>query len=362
MAEIKFENIKKDYESKNLFDGLNLTVEDGEFVCLLGPTGSGKSAILRLIAGLDEITEGSLLIDGDISNDKMPKDRNVAMIFANQQLLPSSVYENIAFGLKLRKIGAEEINIKIREIARILDIENVLQRKTKNLNAHERQRVTIARALVREPSVCLFDDSLASLNDDLTRIMRSELVKIQYRLGTTFIFATRDQIDAMTMATKIVMLNDGIIEQVGSPKEIYLKPQTVFVAKYIGSPEINLATGKVNFENENGIVEFSNIKVNISKDSFIDGVENGQNVTVAIRPENLKIAGEEADFNAKVKAVEVDGEYKVITIDIGEKTLNEWNIIAPKEMEISVGENIGVKIDDGKVLVFNQETEQTILK
>lgn len=361
MAEIKLVNIKKEYESKKLLEDFSLTVNDGEFVCLLGPTGSGKSAVLRLIAGLDEITSGELLIDGELSNQKIPKDRNAAMVFANEQLMPQNVYENIAFGLKLRKLNAEEINIKVREIARILNIEGILQKKPKTLTAHERQRVTIARRLVREPSVCLFDDVLSSLNDDLTKIMRSELVKIHYRLGSTFIFATRDQIDAMTMATKIVVLNGGKIEQIGSPREIYTKPQTVFVATYVGSPQINLATGVLNLNGDNASVEFCGMNLEINKDSLVENLSDKQNLTVAIRPENIKLS-KNGNFEAEIKSVENHGAYKVLTLQLGEKTLNEWSVITTGDEEIKVGDKLGFEIDVNKLHLFDQMSEQTILK
>lgn len=359
MADVKLININKSYVEDNIFlKDFNLEIKDGEFVVLLGPTGSGKTAVMRLIAGLDTIDDGELYIGETLANSLMPKDRNLAMVFQNQQLLPSNVYENIAFGLKLRKLSYEDINIKVHEIARILDIENILQRKPKTLTALERQRVTLARALVRDPNVCLFDDTLASLDDALTRRIRSEYIKIQYRLGSTFIYATRDQIDALTLGSRIIVLNGGKIEQDGSAKEIYQNPKTVFVASYVGSPTITLLSGSLlggklqmlgkDFE----LPESVTAKINEVCD---------MELTVGIRAENLSVCDQDtADIIATVDGVDNFGAYKVLSLKVGQKTLTDFCALVSIDSEVQIGETVGIKIDLEKIHLFNRETEVTI--
>ena len=362
MANIKLIDVKKSYvEGQTTIENLNLEINDGEFVVLLGPTGSGKSAILRLIAGLDTIDEGSLYIGDTLSNELMPKDRNLAMVFQNQQLLPANVYEDIAFGLKLRKLSYEEINIKVREIARILDIENILQRKPKTLTALERQRVTLARALVRDPNVCLFDDVLASLDDTLTKRVRSELIKLQYRLGSTFIYATRDQIDAMTMASRLIVLNNGKIEQDGTPKDIYLNPKTVFVASYIGSPNIALFSANLVKTDSGASLEMlgKTFELPTSVVSKIKEVKDLE-LTVGIRPEDMKIVETDGDITATVDSVDNYGAYKVATLKLDQKTLNDFSVIISAETELEANKEVQVKFNFEKMHLFERESEETI--
>lgn len=364
MAGIKLENVNKTYSANNIFfENLSLEVENGEFVCLLGPTGSGKSAILRLISGLDEIDDGTLFIDGEIANDMSTKDRNVALIFQNHQLIPSSVYENIAFSLKLRSLPAEAINIKVREVARILDIEHLLNRKPKTLSALERQRVAWARALVRDPNVCMFDDSFASFDDNLTRVVRSEIVKLCYRLKQTFIYATRDQIDAMSMADKIIVLNKGKVEQVGTPKDIYTHPKTVFVATYVGSPQIATPCAKLVKNDNDYALEFNGITLAVPTEKALAMLEKGDylgesGLTLGIRAEDMQIVTENETFTGFVNSVENYGAYKVVAVAVDSKT--EWFVIASPDCEFAVNQEVKVKIATEKVHIFDQMTEENL--
>lgn len=369
MAEIKLVNVTKKYEDeKKIVENFSLEIGDGEFVVLLGPTHSGKSPILRMIAGLDDVTEGELFIDDTLSNNLMPKDRNVAMVFQNQQLMPHlSVYDNIAFGLKLRKISPLDINVKIREIARIMDIENVLSRKPKSLTSIERQRVIIARALVREPNVVLFDDTLTSFDENLTKRVRSELVKLQYRLNLTFIFATRDQLDAMSMATRIVVMNDGKIEQTGTPKEIYQNPQTAFVATYVGSPQINFAN--VRLISDNGETKISMLGKSVALDESVkekiadiaEYLDTEKTLTLGIRPENVNVCDKEnAILTAIVDGVEDYGAYKVIALKMKEKTISDWSVTVSDDNAYQIDQEIGLNPDMSKIYLFDTETDVTV--
>ncbi len=368
MAEVKLENVTKSFsEGKNAIESLSLNIGDGEFVVLLGPTASGKSAVIRMISGLDEITSGELYIDDVLANDLFPKDRNVAVVFQNQQLMPMSVYDNIAMGLKMRNAPKEEINAKVREIARVLGLEDLLSRKPKTLSSLERQRVTLARAFVREPNVCMFDDTFASLDDMLTKQLRSDLIKLQYRMKTTVIFATRDQIDAMSMATKLVVLSGGKVEQVGTPQEIYCHPKTVFVATYVGSPSICLSSGTLEKTDDGVFVNFVGAKVKLTDEqvariSAIDSYLSGEKcLTVGIRGENLSITTEnEGDFNATVLSVETFGDYKVAELKLSQKTLSDFCVVMAADSEVEVGATVGVKVDVDKLHLFDQMTEETI--
>src|SRR5699024_1970730 len=247
MAEVKLDGIKKVYGKDVLaVQDFNLDIEDKEFIVFVGPSGCGKSTTLRMIAGLEEISEGELYIDNKLMNDEAPKDRDIAMVFQNYALYPHmDVYNNMAFGLKLRKFKKDEIEKRVRDAAKILGLEEYLERKPKALSGGQRQRVALGRAIVRDPKVFLMDEPLSNLDAKLRVQMRAESHKVPNRLQTTTMYATHDQTEAMTMATRLVVMKDGIIQQVGTPKEIYDNPDNIFVGGFIGSPAMNFLEAKV---------------------------------------------------------------------------------------------------------------------
>ncbi|MCK1992935.1 sn-glycerol-3-phosphate ABC transporter ATP-binding protein UgpC [Peribacillus muralis] len=245
MGEIKLDNIYKIYDKKvTAVEDFNLHIEDKEFIVFVGPSGCGKSTTLRMIAGLEEISKGELQIDGKRMNDVAPKDRDIAMVFQNYALYPHmSVYDNMAFGLKLRKLPKDEIELRVKDASRILGLDQYLNRKPKALSGGQRQRVALGRAIVRDAKVFLMDEPLSNLDAKLRVQMRAEISKLHHRLQTTTIYVTHDQTEAMTMATRLVVMKDGIIQQIGAPKEVYEKPENVFVGGFIGSPSMNFFRG-----------------------------------------------------------------------------------------------------------------------
>ena len=247
MAKVELKGIGKIYDGGvQAVTNANITIEDKEFCVFVGPSGCGKSTTLRMIAGLEDISEGKLYIDGKEMNDVPPKDRDIAMVFQNYALYPHmTVYDNMAFGLKLRKTPKDEIKRRVEEAARILDIEHLLERKPKALSGGQRQRVALGRAIVREPKVFLLDEPLSNLDAKLRAQMRTEITKLHQRLGTTFIYVTHDQTEAMTMGTRIVVMKDGFIQQVDAPQKLYEYPCNLFVAGFIGSPQMNFIESKV---------------------------------------------------------------------------------------------------------------------
>ncbi|MHB8338477.1 MAG: ABC transporter ATP-binding protein, partial [Ignavibacteriaceae bacterium] len=247
MSKVQLKNISKSYESGNYaVKDINFEVDDKEFVVLVGPSGCGKSTILRMIAGLEEITSGELYIEDKRVNDISPKDRNIAMVFQNYALYPHmTVYENMAFGLKLRKFSKEEIKQRVSEAARILELEPYLERKPKALSGGQRQRVAVGRAIVRKPKVFLFDEPLSNLDAKMRVQMRTEISRLHKQLEATMIYVTHDQTEAMTMGNKIVVLKDGVINQISSPLDLYNFPANKFVAGFIGSPAMNFLKGKI---------------------------------------------------------------------------------------------------------------------
>lgn len=367
MAKIKLTNVTKVYEDDTkTVDSISFDANDGELIVLLGPTGSGKSQVLRLIAGLDEVNDGEISINDEVVNGLQPKDRNVAVVFKNYQLdTTKNVYENLAFSLKLRKFSAEEINVRVREIARVLNLTEVLNRKPKVLTSLERQRVSLARAIVRNPNVCLLDDVLSGLDETLSKCVRSDMMKIAYRMKQTLIYATRDQIDAMTLGDKIAVMNEGKIEQFDTPKNIYQNPKTVFVATYVGSPIINTAPSKLVKDGENVYVEFLNQKILVGADklNLIEDrtkyVDEGKELTIAIRPENLGVDNDSA-IRFTVDAIENYGSYKVVSLKSNDKTINDWSLMTTEDVDLTIGNEIGVSINAKDLLMFDRETETTI--
>lgn len=367
MSSLSLKHIYKRY-SKDVtaVKDFNLEIEDKEFIVFVGPSGCGKSTTLRMVAGLEEISEGELYIDGQLVNDLAPKDRDVAMVFQNYALYPHmTVYDNIAFGLKLRKIPKDEINKKVRDAAKILDIEHLLDRKPKALSGGQRQRVAMGRAMVREAKVFLLDEPLSNLDAKLRNQMRIEIAKLHQNLQTTFIYVTHDQVEAMTLGSKIVVMKDGIIQQVDTPTEIYNHPANMFVAGFIGSPQMNFLYGDVKEENGNIIVEVFGQKVALDKDkahkikasNYIE-----KQAILGIRPEDIKIVTEQESnrsyiVNGIIEVVENLGAEVLLHIKANDRA---FTIKTAKHQGEVIGDNIKFAIDLDKVHLFNEENQDTI--
>ena len=292
MATVSLKGIKKVYDNKvTAVHDFNLEIADKEFIVLVGPSGCGKSTTLRMVAGLEEISEGDLLIDGKRMNDVEPKDRDIAMVFQNYALYPHmTVYENMAFALKLRKLPKDEIDRRVREAAEILDITQYLERKPKALSGGQRQRVAIGRAIVREPKVFLMDEPLSNLDAKLRNQMRAEIIKLRQRIDTTFVYVTHDQTEAMTLGDRIVIMKDGYIQQIGTPQEVFDHPANIFVAGFIGMPQMNFFDGQLLAEDGKYAVKIMDAVMELSPE--IQAQLKARNVpskavTLGIRPEHV---------------------------------------------------------------------------
>ena len=322
MAEVTMENVTKIYgEDVVAVRDMNLDIPDGEFVVFVGPSGCGKSTALRMIAGLEDISRGKVFIGDEVVNDKPPRERDIAMVFQNYALYPHmNVRENMGFALKLRKIDRSEIDRRVEEAARILSIERFLDRKPKALSGGQRQRVALGRAIVREPKAFLMDEPLSNLDAKLRVQMRTEIAKLHNRIGTTTIYVTHDQTEAMTMADRIVVLKDGVVLQVDSPQRMYDQPENVFVAGFIGSPAMNFIQAHLEKENGGYAVVFGNTRLHLSGEEINKAKERGHDpeqyankeVALGIRPEHMEDAGlEEATVMAEAEGsnvVEVEAQ------------------------------------------------------
>ena len=363
MATVEMENLTKVYDGNVCaVDKANIVVNDREFVVLVGPSGCGKTTTLRMVAGLEDITEGDLLIDGLRVNDIPPKERDIAMVFQNYALYPHmTVYDNMAFGLKIRKFKKNQVEKRVKESAQILDIEELLERKPKALSGGQRQRVAVGRAIVRHPKVFLFDEPLSNLDAKLRVQMRAEISPLHNRLNATMIYVTHDQVEAMTMADKIVVMKGGLIQQIGSPLQLYNHPSNRFVAGFIGSPPMNFLETKVNEQGGNLYLDEGSFQINVKNgyDSLLKPYA-GKEVTFGIRPENLEltekpISGE--TFEAEVTVVEPLGAEIHLFITTKKHTLVAK--VAP-DREFKVGEKIHFRPQMGKAVFFDNETEYTI--
>ena len=353
MAEISLRGVCKTYSGNvNAVTDFNLEIADKEFTILVGPSGCGKSTVLRMIAGLEEITSGEITIGGKCVNDIPAKDRDIAMVFQGYALYPhKTVYENMAYGLRLRKTPKDEIDRRIHEAAGILEIEHLLDRKPKALSGGERQRVAIGRAIVRHPAVFLFDEPLSNLDAKLRASMRSELKKLHERLGATFIYVTHDQTEAMTMGDKIVVMEKGVIRQAGAPKEIYNHPKNAFTAGFIGSPQMNLLQGVL--DKSEIIFDTQRIMLPYANDV------NGKTVSVGIRPNDIRIADEpqENTVTATVELIESLGSESYLHLDF-----NGMPLLArvSADIECQVGEVIKLALDTQKIYLFDAETGEAL--
>lgn len=370
MAKVVLKNISKVYPGSTVpsVKSANLEIEDKEFVVLVGPSGCGKSTTLRMIAGLEEITDGELYIGDKLCNDVAPKDRDIAMVFQNYALYPHmTVYDNMAFGLKLRKVPKAEIDIKVKEAAKILGIEHLLERKPKALSGGQRQRVALGRAIVREPKVFLMDEPLSNLDAKLRVAMRTEISKLHKRLNTTFVYVTHDQTEAMTMGTRIVVMKDGVIQQVDSPTVLYNSPCNMFVAGFIGSPQMNFMNAVIEKQGDKLFVKIGELRLPIPADKAAVVQEKGyagKEVVFGIRPENLDDAASfvekhsESCMTAKVELVEHMGSETFLYLVV------EGNNIVAKvgpTTTAAIDDVVKVGVDMNLMHLFDKETEITII-
>ena len=340
----------------------NLDIADKEFIVLVGPSGCGKSTTLRMVAGLEEISEGELYIDGKLMNDVAPKDRDIAMVFQNYALYPHmTVYENMAFSLKLRKEKKEVIDQKVREAAEILDITQYLDRKPKALSGGQRQRVAIGRAIVRDPAVFLMDEPLSNLDAKLRNQMRAEIIKLRERINTTFIYVTHDQTEAMTLGDRIVIMRDGYIQQIGTPQEVFNNPRNLFVAGFIGTPQMNFFDAKLLKENGKYFVQLANVKVELSQDKQERLAANNvepQEVTLGVRPEHTNLV--EGGVPAKVDVSEMMGSS--IHLHVSAEGRDVIIIVPTIDMKgsYSIGDAVSFSFNGNVAHVFSKETEKNL--
>ena len=375
MSEIALRNVCKQFDSEHYgVKDFNLDIHDKEFVIFVGPSGCGKSTTLRIIAGLEEITDGELWIDGELSNYLEPKERGMSMVFQNYALYPNmTVYGNMAYALKIRKMPKDEIDKKVHEVAKILEIEQLLDRKPAALSGGQKQRVAIGSAIIRKPKAFLMDEPLSNLDAKLRAQMRVELVKLHKQLDTTIIYVTHDQTEAMTLGTKIVVMKDGLIQQVGAPQSIYDNPVNLFVAGFLGSPSMNFFWCTVKAEENNRTALLLDDAKTVKK-VYLDGTRgkqiadryNGRHVILGIRPEDiyeldeakkLGIENESVDVDEPVVNREMLGAEVILYFDEQGKTLA---VRLSPENQTQVGEKVSLYFDMEKAHVFDPETEENI--
>ncbi|MGG3889612.1 ABC transporter ATP-binding protein [Metabacillus fastidiosus] len=360
MAELILDRVYKNYDKDDsAVSDFNLHIKDKEFIVLVGPSGCGKSTTLRMIAGLEDISEGDFWIDGKKMNDVVPKDRDIAMVFQNYALYPHmSVYDNMAFGLKMRKIPKDEISRRVTNAANILGLTEYLHRKPKALSGGQRQRVALGRAIVRDAKVFLMDEPLSNLDAKLRVQMRSEIIKLHHRLQTTTIYVTHDQTEAMTMATRLVVMKDGFIQQIGTPKEVYDNPENIFVGSFIGSPAMNFLTGNL----IDGALLIEDTAINIPE-SKMDYLRKqgyvGSRVTMGIRPEDIYDrhsfnGANSSSIKVKVDVAELLGANKMIYSEIHSQTLVAQ---VDPNLIIHPGEEIELVLNMDKTHFFDVNTE-----
>lgn len=368
MASLSLKGIGKRYP--NGFEAVkdfNLEIEDQEFIIFVGPSGCGKSTTLRMIAGLEEITTGDLFIDGKRMNEVEPKDRDIAMVFQNYALYPHmTVFDNMAFGLKLRKVPKEEIEQKVLEAAKILDLEQLLDRRPKALSGGQRQRVAMGRAIVRNPKVFLMDEPLSNLDAKLRVQMRAEIASLHQRLGATIIYVTHDQTEAMTLGTRIVVLKDGVIQQVDTPKKLYNEPQNLFVAGFIGSPQMNFIDAVCKVHGEKVRLEFGDFSIVLPPQKakqLIDGGYADKTVVMGIRPDDIDDSQIQIEtYGDTVIEADVTG-YELLGSEVLlYYTVAGVNMTARVDARTTakIGDHIRLALDPEKIHVFDKESELTI--
>ena len=376
MAKLNLKHIYKVYPNgTKAVSDFNMEISDKEFIVFVGPSGCGKSTTLRMIAGLEKITYGELTISDEVVNSLEPKERDIAMVFQNYALYPHmTIYENIAFGLRTRHMAQEEIDKRVKEAAKTLGIEDYLDKKPKEMSGGQRQRVALGRAIVREPKVMLLDEPLSNLDAKLRTQMRSEIVKLHKKLNTTFIYVTHDQVEAMTMGTRIVVMKDGYIKQIDTPKNLYRYPDNKFVASFIGSPQMNFFLVTLNKDGEDVIINFLDIKKNIRIPfenfvkiipSYLDGTKE---VILGIRSENIKLKKSKNSVQMKVSHIEELGNETLIygDLDLDNESIVDSStrviVKAPGFLDVEPNSIIDISFDNSFIHLFDKESEDSILK
>lgn len=348
---VEFRNIAKKYEGNLNYtlENINLQIDDNDFCIILGPSGCGKTTLLRMIAGLNSITKGDLLFDGKRINDLAPKDRDIAMVFQSYALYPHmNVYKNMAFGLKMRKEKKNVIDRRVRDAAKILNIEHLLYKKPREISGGQRQRVALGRAIVRKPNLFLMDEPLSNLDAKLREYMRSELVKLHRALNSTTIYVTHDQLEAMTMSTKIVLMHNQKIQQIGKPQELYEQPVNLFVAEFIGTPTMNLYHGEI--ENDQFISNDKKITYKFDEKTLTNLKANNINkITLGIRSEHIKTVTANANCEAKIYNIEILGKDKEIKAQISLE--NNITLTVATSYDYQIDQNIKLAFE--KVHIFN---------
>ena len=368
MASLSLKGIQKIYPNGfHAVQDFNLEIADKEFIIFVGPSGCGKSTTLRMVAGLEDISGGTLTIDGKVMNDVEPKDRDIAMVFQNYALYPHmTVYDNMAFGLKLRKVPKDEIDKKVREAARILDLDKLLDRKPKALSGGQRQRVAMGRAIVRQPKVFLMDEPLSNLDAKLRVQMRIEISKIHENLGATIIYVTHDQTEAMTLGTRIVVMKDGIVQQIDTPQNLYNMPCNLFVAGFIGSPQMNFLDAVVRVAGNDVTLKVGDYVLRVpdsKKQALIKGNYNGKTVVLGIRPEDVHDSEEfiaqnpDSVVESTVKVYELLGAEVYLYFDVaGTQMTARVNSRTP----LRTGDKAVFALEMERIHLFDKETELTI--
>ncbi|RWO31841.1 MAG: sn-glycerol-3-phosphate ABC transporter ATP-binding protein UgpC [Mesorhizobium sp.] len=352
MANLKISDLRKTYGIHPVIHGVDIDIADGEFVILVGPSGCGKSTLLRMIAGLESITAGEIRIGEKVVNDVSPKERDIAMVFQNYALYPNmTVAENMGFSLRLQKAPKSDIDRRVSRAASILGLEKLLNRYPRQLSGGQRQRVAMGRAIVRDPKVFLFDEPLSNLDAQLRVSMRSEIKALHQRLGTTIVYVTHDQIEAMTMADKIVVMHDGIVEQIGAPLDLYDNPANLFVAGFIGSPSMNLVKGTMS---ATGMNDESGTIWSLGEGY---GASAGRPVTLGVRPEHIRI--DPQGYKAKIHVVEPTGFETQIIADVGQARLT---CLIRDRLDARAGDEIGISFDPTLAHLFDDVSGERILR
>jgi multiple sugar transport system ATP-binding protein len=359
MATITFDHVVKDYGDVHVVKDMNIEIGDGEFMVLVGPSGCGKTTALRMIAGLEEITAGTLKIGDRVVNDVAPKDRDIAMAFQSYALYPHmTVYDNLAFGLKLRKVAKSEIERRVKEAAETIQLQNLLQRKPKELSGGQRQRVALGRAIVREPAAFLMDEPLSNLDAKLRVQTRAEIARLHQRLKTTTVYVTHDQVEAMTMGQRIAVMNAGILQQVGSPQVLYDQPANRFVAGFIGSPSMNFVEVEVADGQLRGPAEWSVPVPSRGRES----ITSGRKLVAGFRPEHLEIGeagGDRAGFRARADVVEYLGNEELLHVNAANQDIVA---IVDSDHRVKPGDIVNLTLPLEKLHLFDSETGDTIAK
>ncbi len=360
MANITLKNINKVYKGGvHAVKDFSMEIKEGEFIVFVGPSGCGKSTTLRMIAGLEEISSGELYINDILSNDIEPKDRNLAMVFQNYALYPYlNVYENIAFGLRLRHFPKDEIDTRVKEAAKTFGLEELLERKPKALSGGQRQRVALARAVVREAEAYLLDEPLSNLDAKLRTAMRVEITKLYDTLKKTFIYVTHDQVEAMTMGTRIVVMKDGVVQQIDTPIKLYDQPKSIFVAGFIGTPQMNFFDGHLEIANDIANITFSdNNKFQIPTSKLT--INENMDIVVGIRSEDIHLANENTGIPVKVLMIETLGSESLVYLKLKDK--DEFVMKIQGRCNFSNGDVIFINFDKDKLHLFDKDSEKTIL-